>query len=711
MDFLQCRFGRWFLLSFPLFFFLLSFPALAQDSSGVTQLANLRVSLDGGSDVIVQDSFAYVAAGYFGLVTYKIHSSGRIEEISNRSVGYRTFSLAIDGDYAYLLTDSMGICVLDISDRYHPQYLQSVEAMFGRLILANSRLYIIDENNRIYLYNVVNHINLTYVGTMNNHMSDLALYGNYLYTINYRTQSISVFNNTNPASPSLIGTIGVNGTTSSILVHNQYLYVTANIDGVRIFDLTNPSQPVEVSSVVCPGRSKKLSINGNLAYVATSDSGVFVVDISNPLSPVSIGRNNTPATSVSSYPNGTFLYATDRLMTVDFSTVATPVETRLAYRYGTTRKVVIKDSLAYLASDDFGIRIFNIANPSVPTLVGEYRSLNKANDLLVAGNFAYFANSTTLRVIDISNPSNPVQVASQAISRWITGLTLSNQYLYVGTETDSIQIFNVSEPRMPTFVRKFDHWTTDLSAEGPFLYTCDGSAIHFYELLNPAAPVLVSSFYPNHLSSSTITIRDFYLYAVSPYYPMMVYDVHNVVSPTLVGTYQSTNPAYSLTLNRNYALVANLSDGVRILNISDISQPIEVGFYNTPGTAYTVTAQGDIVYVADTQFFGIYDCSQAVGVVDREPNESLPTTFQIEAAYPNPFNSTASLRYTIPERSSVKLELFDLTGRSVGTIVNWTQNPGTYSVKISGTTLASGTYFAKLTAGSNVAQKRLVLIK
>jgi hypothetical protein len=88
-----------------------------------------------------------------------------------------------------------------------------------------------------------------------------------------------------------------------------------------------------------------------------------------------------------------------------------------------------------------------------------------------------------------------------------------------------------------------------------------------------------------------------------------------------------------------------------------------------------------------------------------------PAVFSLSQNYPNPFNPTTSINYQLSMSSDVKLVVYDLTGKSVMTLVNQRQNAGNYTVTFNGENLASGVYFYTLQAGDYKDVKRMVLIK
>jgi Arylsulfotransferase (ASST)/Cep192 domain 4/Secretion system C-terminal sorting domain len=88
-----------------------------------------------------------------------------------------------------------------------------------------------------------------------------------------------------------------------------------------------------------------------------------------------------------------------------------------------------------------------------------------------------------------------------------------------------------------------------------------------------------------------------------------------------------------------------------------------------------------------------------------------PKDFTLSQNYPNPFNPVSKIKYSVSHSSLVKLQVFDILGKEVSTLVNEEQSPGSYEVEINGTNLASGIYFYRLIAGSFSATKKMLLLK
>lgn len=92
-------------------------------------------------------------------------------------------------------------------------------------------------------------------------------------------------------------------------------------------------------------------------------------------------------------------------------------------------------------------------------------------------------------------------------------------------------------------------------------------------------------------------------------------------------------------------------------------------------------------------------------------NSEVVSEYGLAQNYPNPFNPSTQIEYQIPTAGLVQLEVFDILGRKVQTLVNETQEIGKYTVTFNANGLASGVYLYRLSSGNFVTSKKLFLLK
>ena len=95
----------------------------------------------------------------------------------------------------------------------------------------------------------------------------------------------------------------------------------------------------------------------------------------------------------------------------------------------------------------------------------------------------------------------------------------------------------------------------------------------------------------------------------------------------------------------------------------------------------------------------------------KQTASNLPASFRLEQNFPNPFNPTTTIEFSVPVRTFVSLKIYDVLGREVRSLVNEEKNIGNYSVIFNASNLSSGVYFYSITAGNFNQFKKLMLLK
>ena len=115
-------------------------------------------------------------------------------------------------------------------------------------------------------------------------------------------------------------------------------------------------------------------------------------------------------------------------------------------------------------------------------------------------------------------------------------------------------------------------------------------------------------------------------------------------------------------------------------------------------------------------FYNLADSKKTTvqkGSIDLAPFK-LPYKFKLDSAFPNPFNPSTTLRFDIPETKGsnfVLLEIYDIKGRNVETLVEGYILPGWHNIKWNAAQFSSGVYFVKLRYDNQSKTQKLILLK
>jgi photosystem II stability/assembly factor-like uncharacterized protein len=100
-----------------------------------------------------------------------------------------------------------------------------------------------------------------------------------------------------------------------------------------------------------------------------------------------------------------------------------------------------------------------------------------------------------------------------------------------------------------------------------------------------------------------------------------------------------------------------------------------------------------------------------VTFIEEDEIDKIPTEFLLSQNFPNPFNSSSVIRYSIPQRSNIVVKVYDILGNEIETLVNEEKTAGTFELTWNASNLPSGVYFYQIKAGSFIETKKMILLK
>ena len=107
-----------------------------------------------------------------------------------------------------------------------------------------------------------------------------------------------------------------------------------------------------------------------------------------------------------------------------------------------------------------------------------------------------------------------------------------------------------------------------------------------------------------------------------------------------------------------------------------------------------------------------FDSEMATAIGDKNTSAGVPVSFGLEQNFPNPFNPTTSIRFSLENKGQVTLKVFNTLGQLVTTLIdNQKYADGTYVVTWDASNLASGIYFYELSTQGMTQTKKMVLMK
>lgn len=191
---------------------------------------------------------------------------------------------------------------------------------------------------------------------------------------------------------------------------------------------------------------------------------------------------------------------------------------------------------------------------------------------------------------------------------------------------------------------------------------------------------------------------------------------------TIVGSmfyYRELHTA--IFLNDRLLFLAGGAKSWEVFDVVDF-KPLYQGEYpgipeNRPGGLVSKLPNGKIIVSGGYLYYGytwkitkecnLFDPTQT----DIERESVLADDFHLYQNYPNPFNPTTNITFSIPQRSNVKLVVYDAIGKEVAMLANNVYEAGKYSFQFNGSNLSSGMYFYTLTTSQGTITKKMMLVK
>jgi hypothetical protein len=151
----------------------------------------------------------------------------------------------------------------------------------------------------------------------------------------------------------------------------------------------------------------------------------------------------------------------------------------------------------------------------------------------------------------------------------------------------------------------------------------------------------------------------------------------------------------SVGLQGNFEIIAEIpsSNGVGTTEYSYQDANVQAG--NT--YSYRIT---------DVSIYG-YPTVHSNNIVEV----ALAGDFALEQNHPNPFNPTTSIRFSVPTTGQTRLDVYDMSGRLVTTLVNGQMTAGSHQATWNATNMPSGMYIYRLTAGNQTASGKMMFVK
>jgi hypothetical protein len=250
--------------------------------------------------------------------------------------------------------------------------------------------------------------------------------------------------------------------------------------------------------------------------------------------------------------------------------------------------------------------------------------------------------------------------------------------------------------------------SADLELQDNICFLATTNGVNVYDITNPTKPIELSQFKTDSLALG-VAVKDSIVFVAEGARGVQIFNYKNVSKKKLFN--QGFTYLRKVRIEDKYLYAIDDSKGLVSYDISDPFNPVEIGYYRLgKAIATNIFIKDSIICVSQGYYgFSIYKYSPITSV--NISKKELPINYSLNQNFPNPFNPTTTINYSVPKSSFVTIKIYDVLGREVTTLVNENKPIGNYSVQFNAAKLTSGIYFYRMQAGDFVQTKKLVVLK
>ena len=265
--------------------------------------------------------------------------------------------------------------------------------------------------------------------------------------------------------------------------------------------------------------------------------------------------------------------------------------------------IVIRDGIAYVTDYEAGLRVIDVSDPTNPVEIGWLDTPGQARGIRIIENFAYIADGTAgIRIVDISNPRSPRSISYLGVGD-IIDVELSGDFVFASDYEGGLRVIDISDRdnlRQVIFLDTPGE-SIYMTLIGTTIYLTDGpSGIHLIDVSEPIRPYVIGTCNtPGY--AFQVAVREEYAY-VADGIGLAVLDISDPRNPALIGTCNTSGTRQGgIDLLGRFAFISAWEAGLKVIDIDDKSNPREVDSLDTPAHAIGILLKDGIAYIGDRE--------------------------------------------------------------------------------------------------------------
>jgi len=641
--------------------------------------------------------------------------------------GSRIQHIEIIGNTAYIDNYSNGLLILDVSNPLDPQYIGSCPeaTSIKTLTVSGDLIYIAAGTLGLQIVDASDLQNPILIGGYTTLCAkDIAYRDGFVFVANEMgaLENVQVFNVSDPIEPVEVNLFYDMPSLRDMKLVDNYLIIVSTYE-ILIYDISDPTN-FELLTSYDTIFSSRIVLDGDIAYFLCGINGVKVLDISNLPQIDLIGFLNSPSVLYEIAVSNCIAFVRDQYTGLEIYDISEPFNPDLIGATNVNcnlRKLSISDNYVYSAEGESYLRIFDIGNLQSPFLANSYNLHYNPINFIAENNFGYATVAGDLYVLSLNDPLNPGYICNLELENSGNVLEYNNEYIFIGGYSGYLTIVDVSDYDDPEFVEECETPGSirDLVVTSDYVYAADyDEGLVIIDISDPSNPFLLPYLTNSPSYVYALERKGNILYLASSYDGVQLVDIFDPENPVFLET---------LTNKPDSRFVAKplVSDDILIIedkawnellfyDISDQASPQFINSYKWNISMTDAEIHEDyIVTVNRLNGVSILNLETLTSIEDHSV-QHIPFNL---TNYPNPFNPTTTIEFSIQNDSEVELTIFNIKGQKIITLAKDNFTKGSHSVIWNGddnfnNPVSSGLYFYKLIInGKTESVKKCLLLK
>lgn len=650
------------------------------------------------------------------------------------------FDIEINNDLIFFATVN-GTYIYSLDDPINPQFISQVDNYFTKKLIVQNSLLISGTSSSAIIYQINDPFNSIFLSNIN-----FPFNRRYLYCLNNNVfygfcqigysgpEYINGYDISDPTNPELISQLYLGSGISDpwpdhMEINQNKLFIAVN-DTLKIYDISNEEEINFINSFPISEDASSFKILNNKLYICYENSGISVIDISDFNNPIELGSYQWEAEFSDIDINFEFALISANSSGSKIINITQPNNLFEQYYYKKTDTIWrfrAENNFAYISSEEDGFQILDISDNQNHIELGSI-DLGYPEQMKKYYNYFFYQcyNDSILYIIDVTDSYSPTICNQLVFSDNISDYCIDDDKLFILEYSNGIHTYDITDPSNPTIISFAPEFGYNIEVENDLLFLAINDSeypytvkLNMYDIenilnFNLIDQLILGDYFDYNILEIISDYPKIYLGVRSGLVSCMINASEElIICDELLISGWFDIFVHSFYYDSDFVYGIHYGVGLQVFNVNNInSLEIETTIQIDPQEVFR---QDNILYIACASAgYVLYEISNS----GSDPYDIISENSLILLSnYPNPFNPTTTIEFSIQNDSNIDLSIFNIKGQKIKSLAQSEFTKGTHSIIWNGDddkskSISSGIYFYKLNInGKTEAVRKCLLLK